>query len=629
MMLKRLKYAWLQILLAAAVACGTSACVIERFPDDDGLHGNPNAVNLILTMQMPAGITGTRAAETLTAEELRELRVVIVSLPVDSSGNRVSDEEPVVEFNELLTNVVLNTMGQRELMFEDVIPDRQKRIYFLANCENSSSSYLDIRDGNGTPIELTAPAAYIPVGGHAPIDDAVFTAPAGRYGDTYTYGIEQRITDYHVPVTAVHELTVPTLDVLRKLAHPGRQWTYEIQNPLYLVRAVNKINVTIVNNTGALSSKNDGTFFIPPTDVRLVSFSITKISKGKSYLFAHLDEEDELFKSYRLPASELEKPAYARADLNPAWMRWLADEARKSQNENYRAYQWLTSYELPETDNVVSRLFDFEDIAQWTSSSNTDGGNTEWTAPAVYFPETIYIPAEDSDDDESDEAEGVAAGGEQQYVLTCNFEQQASDGSVKNTEYSAVLPNLESLFRNTHVKVRLSITDNADVQLDLVVLPWTLAPEEEWHYSRIPTVTENGFITWENASYDSQEDPEATSTTDYRLVLKENGSAAVGTFMISSPVNDEWYAYLIPLTGNPDAFMFVDEMGKEITNPHGIIDGSNSATIRVCQRNAVTAEQNAAKLQIMVRTADNRFLEADVCKGDPTYYTIIQNRNEY
>ena len=596
-------------MVAAVIIYCCAACVVDPNPGGYGFDGEK--IILSLSVQRPAGQPETRAdvqttasaSQYLPAEQIRELRVVVVSLPTDSRGRAVAGESPTVEVNSLLSTVAFDRFGCTELMFKDIRSDRVKKIYFLANCERD---YLDIRNAAGRNLDLGNDATYLPAAdGKAPIEEAIFTALRGTYGNAYVYGDNVTTSDYCVPVTAAHYIEIPTVDELKTMATLDSRLVYKIEQPLYLVRAVNKINLTLENNTGSTLTQ-EGHNLITPLDVRLKSFSLTAISTGKSYLFAHVDTEDRLFDSYQPSPEELALPFYMRRDLNPAWMRWLAAEAEKTQNDQ-AAYEWLTKYELPETITNVDLELTCEQN-NWTSSTRMTNPTlpTEWTSPEVYFPETLYIP---------DGAKG------QEYLLSCTFEIRKADGTIREVTHQAVLPQLESLFRNTHVKVRFSVTDNVDLHLTLVVLPWTNAPEEEWHYTHTVAIAKReDFIKWTDA--------EADNTETCRLVLAAE-TTAVGTFTIASPVNDEWYAYIIPLTGDPDAFMFVDEEGNEIETPHGIIDGTTPATIRIRERHLAAYEQHTAKLQIMVRTADSRYMEADVCDGDPTYYTIIQNRNRF
>lgn len=604
-MFKRMKYVFAALATALAGLCCTS-CTSDLASDD--FAGANGQVFLSMSVKMPSFADQTRAGEPLTAEQIRDLRIVVVSLPVDSSG-RTLQESAVVEANTTV-GVSFNREGISEHLFGNIIPDREKKIYFIANCEKRNSPYLELRTPQGTPLDLNDDSIYLPAaGGPAPIDNCIFTAPTGRYGQTYT-ATQGTIADYHIPVTAVHSITMPPIADLKKVAEATPYGLiYKVRDPLYLVRAVNKIDLTLENNTGTVEQTGDHP--IAPADVQLRSVTISKIGEGTTYLFAHLDTDDRLFDNFRPTADELAKPFYERSDFNPAWMRWLANEAALTQDDNYRYYEWLKSYELPAATAHRDWIFDFD--GNWTSSTRAADRTlpTTWTAPTFYFPESKFT------DDK----------GEQQYKLRFEFDMRRPDPDdqsqmkIESCTFEAVMPNLESLFRNTHVKVRFSVTDNADVRLILTVLPWTNAPDEAWHYTHTVTIAQDGFIHWDEQSRYSDD------KVNCRLVVTpENSVFATGHFTILSPENDEWWAYLIPITGNPDAFCFVDEQGNEIANPHGLIDGTQ-ADIRIKHRYQSVPEQNTAKLQIMVRTADNRYMEADVCEGPATYYTIIQNRN--
>lgn len=589
-----MKYLW--VLLTIVAAGCLNSCIFDNYSADD--CAVEDGINLVLSLQMPFETPSTRAGVgSLPAEQIRDFRVVVVSLPEDAAGNAVPDEEATVEVNERLLNVPRFVSGPEQILVGAVTPDRKKRVYFLLNFDTQN---LGLRKSDGTPLDLRDDGLYLPgPNGRAAIDDAVFKAPTGMYGGA-------GLADYRVPVTAVHEVTVPPLGnvtLVRDENIPGLVYKANEGRPFYLVRAVNKISLTLENATGIKSVDDERVFDIEPVDIRLTEFSISKLDSGESnYVFAHLDENDPLFSGFA-----------ADGDLNPAWMKWLKAEADKTQNDqNIDKYEWLTSYRVPAMDRGqdanAERTFTLgSDVSpRIHSSNNRPLSESSFALPAVYFPETHYIPEGDS---------------RQQYLLTCKFEEydEVNNETVPTT-YSTVLPNLESLFRDTHVKINLKYTDAAHVELNLVVLPWYVAAEEEWTYDKTVTIADNGFIKWENAEDDN--------TETCRLVLKTDGSSAVGTFSIASPVNDEWYAYLIPLTGDPDAFVFTDAQGREIASPHGIIGGSNDdIKIYIKQRTTFTPEQNSAKLQIMVRTADNRFLEADVCAGEPVNYTIIQNQN--
>lgn len=625
-MLKILTYSLERLAAVASIALLLTACIFDNF--SDGNINKKPTVDLSLSMQVLAG-AATRADEQLPAEQIKTLRVVIVNLPIDSNGNPIEGEQEEVEVNQYFTSVTLDKLGRRVFTFKDILADRQKRIYFIANCD-ATYAYPHIIKSGDTKIDLDNQELYLTrEDGKVPIEECTFSTLPQSYEE------HLKNYDYRIPITAVHTVAVPTIQYIRDhLTNIGPMLSYSLQEPLYLVRAVNKIDITMVNNVSGRS-----------TEVRLKSFTLSKVCNeentnngGKSYLFAKPDLDNDLFESYQPTTEEQDKPIYERANLNPAWMRWLAAEAAKTQvpdnQHSNLTYEWLTDYQLPiATNKEYTRVYtDRDETWTWTSSTRRPESETtplppyptQWSIPTVYIPETIYIPEESE---------------KQTYELTCVFEQRFEGSEeVRTISYTAELPRLESLFRNTHVKVNISVNDSATVDLTLIVQPWYDAPEEEWHYTHTVTVNEKIEWTGEYSNLDKN---------TCRLIVSTDDKAAVGTFTIAAPVNDMWYAYLITLTGDPDAFCFVDKDGNELLEkigvddegndimrritPSGLIDG-NPGVIRIKRRNTWTNEQNTAKLQIMVRTADDRYLEANVCpdnEAQATNYIIIQNRNRF
>lgn len=558
--------------------------------------------NALLTFSVELmGTSPTRAA--LPAEQIQDLRIVMVSLDRDSHNGPIPDDEDgiapadaFVEVDTLLTANMFNGIGRREIHFENVAANRMKRIYFLANCASAQSSYPAILDGSGTPLDLSAAETWIPVDGKAPVDEGVFTAAAGTY--------ENQL----VPITAVHEFSMPSMEEMKQLNGSG-DGGYRIEPPFYLLRAVNKMELSFTNESG--SSPVDGVSDIAPKDIRLKSFTLSKLNSGRSYLFAHPDADDAMFDAYRPSAEELALPLYERSNLNPAWMLWLEQEADKTQqggNHENIEYQWLREYALPAPVSHADVTASFSD--NWTSSrKDADAAYPSvWEAPVFYFPESRYL------------ADGAT---EQQYGITCVFERR-NDGTTDEITRSAVLPRLKSLFRDTHVLTNIRITDDARIELTLEVLPWTNAPEEEWDYTEHVSVSAGGFLQWDAGSYEDDDREKC------QLLLRE-GTTAVGRFTLATPKNDNWYAFLIPESGDPDAFEFVDEAGRSIDMPTGIVDGTTEAVVRIRARKNQATETNKAKLQIMVRSADNRYyLVADVCgKEGISHYVIVQNLNSF
>lgn len=204
-------------------------------------------------------------------------------------------------------------------------------------------------------------------------------------------------------------------------------------------------------------------------------------------------------------------------------------------------------------------------------------------------------------------------------VSNDNDEAEQLAFSVPVDNYNGGRPEqtLGALLRN-HIYRYTINSVNVTANLRLEVLPWDDAETEEWDYTDNVAIAGEGYLAWEGMqSFDK---------LTARMVVIPDGTPATGSFTISTPHNALWYAYLIPESGDPDAFMFVDADGNELDVPSGSIDGTTPAVIRVKPRETMVSQNNVARLQIMVYTAGH-WLVADVCEGQPEYCTIIQNQN--
>lgn len=205
-----------------------------------------------------------------------------------------------------------------------------------------------------------------------------------------------------LPMSAVHQVKVGSEDV---------DLTKE---PLYIVPVANKFTFTFQNErTGNYGG-----------DITVTGWKLDYVADN-SYLLPHVDVE-----------------SFTQNKNTADWMIWMKENA----GENETAGVWLTEYAVPE--DVKYNLFthNYAEDKYIVLKSNAIGA-TEETTP-VYVPESQYMD-----------------GGEQKYTLTI-FTQEGSDGAKTKKAYSSVLPNLGSLFRNTHVKVNVTFKM---VTIDLVV----------------------------------------------------------------------------------------------------------------------------------------------------------------
>ena len=201
---------------------------------------------------------------------------------------------------------------------------------------------------------------------------------------------------------------------------------------------------------------------------------------------------------------------------------------------------------------------------------------------------------------------------------------------------------LDYVLRN-HI-YRYNITESgSELQVALDVLPWDMEWEDEWHYD-LPTVKqpddfdENNpqypyYLTWtlKMEDHDNQgvmiDNGYIDKEGDLQLIMKPSiDEYAEAKFTLSAPLKATWYAVLVPLQGELDAFEFYNDGEK--TWDHGVIDGSEGIIRIRNTREIVSNERNEARLEIVVEYPDKTHRQAFVVKPNPNgnNYTIVQQK---
>lgn len=346
--------------------------------------------------------------------EVRAFRVVIVSKD-DADGSWT------VETNEFYRVGPDGDPLPDELIYaiEDA---RAKKVFLFANCDS-----LEIKDAAGQVVSLDDHGLFKPgADGRTPVEDCRFIAPRGRDADSVRY----------VPMTAVYDITVPPKEALRRV---GEVCYFDVEKPLYLVRAFTKFSLEFVNLTSERVS----------TNIQLGNFTISKIATGESYLFAHVADDW--------------KNATMTAGTYNTWQEWLVAEAGRTQSADAdpEKYEYLTAYELPDGVGYEDCRYVYRNPSSTSNVLYATGNSTTLTGlKPVYFPESKYNP----------DADGL-----QQYhvsVRVYEWEPQRGYTTGRYVTYEADLPYCQSLFRNTEVRVRVTFKGDA-IALDAVVCPWT------------------------------------------------------------------------------------------------------------------------------------------------------------
>lgn len=154
-----------------------------------------------------------------------------------------------------------------------------------------------------------------------------------------------------------------------------------------------------------------------------------------------------------------------------------------------------------------------------------------------------------------------------------------------------------------------------EVHLICTVKDWEYH-DEEMQFTDVVTVHEDGKLKWEAQSINSLNEQTG------EVLIKSNGSPAIGHFHIETPVGATWYASLIPIgEGNVDAFEFVGPNYGKVGDEH--------ATIQIKVKNTEDlANTQKAILRITVTTADGRTMVVNELAPSGAKYkefTIVQN----
>lgn len=170
---------------------------------------------------------------------------------------------------------------------------------------------------------------------------------------------------------------------------------------------------------------------------------------------------------------------------------------------------------------------------------------------------------------------------------------------------------LPQVKRNIIDKIYCWVNENGTaLELTLAVQSWN-TNEESWDYTETVTVKEEGVIKWTDGSCNIRNEAE---------VYMIYATTAECTFTIDTPVGGTWYASLIPVSGNYDAFVFEGEASGEV---------GRQATLKIKTAQDDVTENSKAELQIIVRTIDGRTIVVNNLLGESstkTRYTLVQSK---
>ena len=173
---------------------------------------------------------------------------------------------------------------------------------------------------------------------------------------------------------------------------------------------------------------------------------------------------------------------------------------------------------------------------------------------------------------------------------------------------------VEDVIRNYYYKYSITaVKEDAPLNLTLTASPWNLV-ESELHYKA--QVGAMGTITWGEG---------VKPNDDKQIVLDETNSSATFRFELSTPTGATWYATLVPMGGDENAFSFSNT--EVVTTISGAVgQASGTISIRAVNTTGVVEDNNVARLEIIVVTNDGRTINVTDMLGGQ--YTIMQAKTE-
>ncbi len=198
-----------------------------------------------------------------------------------------------------------------------------------------------------------------------------------------------------------------------------------VKETFYVVRVATKFTVNFKN--------------LRPDPVTVENFSIKEYA-DKNFLMAHVG-------------------SYPQSATYSNWVDWLrAVSDASSVDDSYAqtdAAGWLTDYALP-TQSAVNKVYTYNTPFNVTASTDGITCGTPDVTPVFYLPESKSNP-----DDQN----------VQHYTLTVTIDGVA-------TPFECELPNLKSLFRNTHVVIDVTCKSNG-ITTEIFVRPWNVINHDQ------------------------------------------------------------------------------------------------------------------------------------------------------
>lgn len=411
---------YLIVAVLAGMVTGCANAIFDHYPPEE----DPSEGQRVMLVLSVAPITPTRASADNDRETMHSLRIVLL------------DEGGRVEHNRLVTFSGSGTTSYGEgspgFQFIQTTPGN-KKIFLIANEESLRS------------VQMTNDA-YAPFNRQsltAVLDSRPADSEATDF-ETLVNSIYFKPGDYsgmNIPLTSSYAFEINEEDY----APDSRR----IKKEFYLVHAATKFDFRFEN------------YRVAPVTVDELTLSSVA---DDMYLMAHFTDEN----GQMVPAEEKTVtwiPTDSNLPRTEYWIDWLKLVSEDTNNEPdlpdnkdvNSEYGWILDYSLPTTVHEEKTM-----VSNWSPSIPAVSDGTFNIIPGVgeiqpsfYVPESRWMP------------DGVS----QKY----NMKLRLTDTGLGTTYTQTFeLDNL-TLFRNTHVKVTVSIGykgEEIDMAVEVGICPW-------------------------------------------------------------------------------------------------------------------------------------------------------------
>lgn len=458
----RRKYLYIIAFCLLCCAAGLTSCT------DESPVAPPAEKENAVYLAFRAAVAGasTRADGTEEPDEvIKRLQIVIVS---QKTGDGAEGSTGTTSGWTVEENRVISSGSSYGILLSDehtfkVEAGCRKRIYLLANCNG-------LKDAKGAPLSF-ANEAFLPdeSNGTAAIDSYVFAL--GTETGSYQYATALNEGN-GIPMTAMYEVDIPERSAIPENYIEDDFYT-EIPQTLYVVRAATKFTFSFRYQPKEGNEERE---------IAVTGISLKKVIEDRMYLMPHVqtgtDGKYWVVDAAREQHTHLPKETgTASAGTGVDWIDWMVEEAKKeAPSGDAQKYEWLTAYKVPNAEEGKEETVEFSYQPDGDTEIKVPKQSEYPTTPALafYLPESKTVKAAETADDLL----------LQEYEVTIHTKENLkpkddgwneNDYSSVTREYHSVLLHLASLFRNTHVKVRVTFKDDSDYKLD-----WEVDVEPYW-----------------------------------------------------------------------------------------------------------------------------------------------------